>query len=70
MYVCLCHGITDREIRKQCAAAPRCSVAEIYSARGVAPKCGKCVAMVRDLVTDARQQSPAEALRLPELAFA
>lgn len=70
MYVCLCHGITDREIRKQCTTAPRCSVAEIYSARGVAPKCGKCVAMVRELIIESREQCRAETPRLPELAFA
>jgi bacterioferritin-associated ferredoxin len=38
MYVCLCHGITDGEIRR-------------YRERGVAPKCGKCVATVRAILS-------------------
>ncbi len=53
MYVCLCHGISDREIRSRCASAP-CSVAEIYLARGVAPKCGKCVASVKALLAETK----------------
>ncbi len=49
MYVCLCNGFTDREIRRT-AEASACSVSEIYRALGSAPKCGKCVPFVRDLL--------------------
>ena len=55
MYVCLCHGISDREIRARCAKSPGCSVAQVYQAQGVAPKCGKCVATVRSLIAEARE---------------
>ena len=55
MYVCLCHAISDRTVRAHCAASPTCSVAQIYQAQGVAPKCGKCVASVRALIVEARK---------------
>lgn len=53
MYVCVCHGISDREIRGRCAQEP-CSVAGIYRARGVSPKCGKCVSTVRAMLAEAQ----------------
>jgi bacterioferritin-associated ferredoxin len=52
MYVCLCHGITDREIRRRSTEAS-CSVSTIYQARGVTPKCGKCVSLVRTILREA-----------------
>jgi len=55
MYVCLCHAISDREIRARCALSPSCSVAQIYRSQGVAPKCGKCVGTVRALIAEARK---------------
>jgi bacterioferritin-associated ferredoxin len=48
MYVCLCNGFTDRELRS--AAEPGCSVADAYRALGVRPKCGKCAPTVKDIV--------------------
>lgn len=54
MYVCLCHGITDREIRRQ-STTTSCSVSDVYQARGVAPKCGKCVSLVRAILREARR---------------
>ena len=55
MYVCLCHAISDRTVRAHCSKAPTCSVAQVYQAQGVAPKCGKCVATVRALIAEARE---------------
>lgn len=51
MYICLCNGYTDRQVRN---AAPRCAtVADVYRALGAPPRCGKCVPMVADLRRDA-----------------
>jgi bacterioferritin-associated ferredoxin len=51
MYICLCNGYTDRQVRN---AAPRCTtVADIYRTLGAPPRCGKCVPMVADLCRDA-----------------
>jgi bacterioferritin-associated ferredoxin len=59
MYVCLCHGYTDRQVRS--ATRPDGNVADVYRVLGSPPRCGKCVPMVRDLVragaTDDRDAS-------------
>ena len=49
MYVCLCNAITDREF---CAHAngENCTVSMVYQSLGAAPKCGKCVPFVRQLL--------------------
>jgi bacterioferritin-associated ferredoxin len=51
MIVCLCNAFTDRQVR---AAYPiaGCSAARVYRALGVQPKCGKCVPMVRQIVSE------------------
>ncbi|MBV8651278.1 MAG: (2Fe-2S)-binding protein [Alphaproteobacteria bacterium] len=54
MYICLCNGFTDRHVRSTVEAGD-CSVAGVYQALGCAPKCGKCVPVVRDLVKDYRR---------------
>ena len=49
MYVCLCHGFTDRDVRRVVSAGGS-TVGEIYQALGYTPRCGKCVPEVRDMV--------------------
>lgn len=49
MYVCLCHGFTDKQVRRAVADGCR-SVAEVYRCLGDRPRCGKCVPEVRSLV--------------------
>ncbi len=49
MYVCICKGITDTQIRAavQDGAA---SVREVRNSLGVASQCGKCSVLTRDIV--------------------
>lgn len=54
MFICLCNGLTDRQIRAHIAYTG-CSVAALYRRLGVAPKCGKCVAMVREIIEQANE---------------
>ena len=57
MYVCLCNGLTDRQVR--CAAqAGGCSAAGVHRLLGVRPKCGKCLPMMREIVRDLAQDTP------------
>jgi bacterioferritin-associated ferredoxin len=49
MYVCLCNGFTDKQVR---AAGSGCSVAGVYRSLGVQPRCGKCVPMVREILQE------------------
>jgi bacterioferritin-associated ferredoxin len=51
MYVCLCLGFTDRQVRAARERSDGC-VSGVYSALGGAPRCGKCVPMVRDILRE------------------
>ena len=41
MYICICNGITDREIR-ECAEAGLCSMRDLECSLGVGINCGRC----------------------------
>jgi bacterioferritin-associated ferredoxin len=54
MYVCLCNGLTDRDLRPHTMGATggRCSVSMVYQACGCRPQCGKCVPFVRQMLRE------------------
>lgn len=59
MYICLCNGFTDRQVR--CHADASCSsVSEVYRRLGCAPQCGKCVPVVREILKGAAALPEAE----------
>jgi len=52
LYVCLCHGITDSEIRD--AAAAGCdSMPELMMRTGCGSSCGSCIETATGLVAEA-----------------
>lgn len=51
MYVCLCKGITDTQIRAAVQDGAS-SLREVNRTLGVASQCGKCGLMARDIVRD------------------
>ena len=51
MYVCLCNGITDTQIRDAVDSGAE-SLRAVRKALGVANQCGKCASMARDIVRD------------------
>lgn len=51
MYVCLCHGITDKAI-EQAVAAGANSMPELKKQLGVATQCGKCATATKQLLLD------------------
>ena len=53
MYVCACHGFTEKQVNQAVSEGP-CSVAEVYRRLGETPQCGKCVCAVVDMVRGAR----------------
>ena len=66
MYVCLCNGVTDRQIRD--AAAAGCpTMSELTMRTGCGATCGSCVEMATSLLEDAQ---PAQPLPLPVLSHA
>ena len=52
MFICLCNGLTDRDVRAQCDSGG-CSVSMVYRGLGCEPQCGKCVPLVRQMVREA-----------------
>ena len=50
MYICLCNGLTDRDIRARCEGGY--SVAMVYRSLGCEPQCGKCVPYVRQMLRE------------------
>lgn len=64
MYVCVCHGINERDVAKAtCNGA--CKAADVFRQHGVRPKCGRCLSTLRNMVgegcADTRQNAPANA---------
>jgi bacterioferritin-associated ferredoxin len=53
MYVCLCNGFTDRQVKNVLAEMGACSTARIYRAMGVKPICGRCIPAVKDILRSA-----------------
>ena len=51
MYVCLCKGITDSQIRAAVADGAS-SLREVHRSLGVASQCGKCGTFARDIVRE------------------
>ncbi len=53
MYVCLCHGITDRRIR-EAADAGVTSMAELAATTGCSTACGSCGEIAQQLLDEQR----------------
>ncbi len=59
MYVCVCNGLTERDVRQ---AARRCGGAEpkqVYGHLGCDVACGSCIAHARTVIADENQNQPA-----------
>jgi bacterioferritin-associated ferredoxin len=57
MYVCVCKGITDRQI-KAAIADGASSLGQLRKALGVATQCGKCSVMTREILDDVLNEIP------------
>ena len=74
MYVCLCKGITDHQIRA--AAATGCeSLRDLRTELGVGSQCAKCVRHAREIMRDthvelapSRQREIAPVMYCPQTA--
>jgi len=52
MIICLCRGITDRDIARAMARGLR-SPGAVFAAADCRPQCGSCVAMMRGMMAAA-----------------
>jgi bacterioferritin-associated ferredoxin len=57
MYVCVCKGITDRQIKAAIDDGAH-SLGRLRKALGVASQCGKCSVMTRELLDEALSDAP------------
>lgn len=57
MYVCLCKGITDRQIKAAIDNGAN-SVGQLRKCLGVASQCGKCMVSARELLQECTAQTP------------
>jgi bacterioferritin-associated ferredoxin len=55
MYVCLCNGLTDRQVR-DAAVAGACRPSEVYRACGCSVQCGACARTMRSLIDEQAAQ--------------
>jgi bacterioferritin-associated ferredoxin len=66
MYVCICHGVTDKDIR-EAAEAGCSSVSELAMRTGLGTGCGTCGELASTLLAEARDRQD---FPLPVLAAA
>ena len=66
MYVCVCNGITDRQIRDVAAAGCR-SVAELTMRTGAGAGCGSCLDVAARILDEVPAERSPAAIALPVL---
>ena len=52
MFVCLCHGITDKQIQNAVREQGVGNVRELKQLLPVGSSCGTCVQMTQDIIND------------------
>lgn len=60
MYVCICKGITEKQIQEAVTARKSNNPKEILKALGVGSDCGSCVEDAVKTLVDAAARSPFE----------
>lgn len=70
MFVCLCNGVTEREIREVAQAGCR-TISELTMRTGCGASCGSCVGMATQLLDETHAAKPDKLPRpLPGLSHA
>lgn len=60
MYVCVCKGVTDHQIRQQVRDGAR-SWQDVREATGCATQCGKCACFAKSVTREAVHEARLEA---------
>lgn len=61
MYVCLCHRVTDTDIRRLVRTEGVCTLRELSRELGVATQCGKCGRCAREVLRETVNEVRSEA---------
>ncbi|WP_064747276.1 (2Fe-2S)-binding protein [Lysobacter antibioticus] len=67
MYVCICNGVTDRDIRQAAEAGCR-SLPELTMRTGAGANCGSCLELAASLLDQARGTIDLPLTVLPQAA--
>ena len=59
MYICVCNGITDAEIR-DCVRQGACCMADLQRELGVATQCGRCASYAHQIVGEHQPENAAQ----------
>lgn len=51
MYICICNGHKERDIREAAAAGLRCP-REVYAQLGKPPRCGRCLELAAQVIEE------------------
>lgn len=70
MYVCLCHSVTDSDIRRLVRTEGVCTMRELSRELGVATQCGKCGRCAKEVLREAVNEVRSEDALCPGLATA
>ncbi|MGK3965728.1 (2Fe-2S)-binding protein [Sorangium sp. So ce136] len=69
MYVCLCMGVCDREIREAMNEGA-CSVSEVMECTGAGTRCGSCRPTIAKLVGEGEAAAPPRRLTMAPVSSA
>jgi bacterioferritin-associated ferredoxin len=69
MYICICHGITDRDIRSRIHAGAS-DVSTLRAELGCGATCGSCLSEVERMLEETRSAAAARPLGVPVLQLA
>lgn len=56
MYICLCNGVTEREIRACCAENSARTLGDLECCLGVGTCCGKCKPAAGQILSESRAE--------------
>jgi bacterioferritin-associated ferredoxin len=69
MYICLCHGITDRQIRRAVEQGA-CSLGEVQMQLPVGGCCGRCEPAARELIREHATRAVEREVERADAAYA
>jgi bacterioferritin-associated ferredoxin len=67
MYVCLCNGVTDREIKRAINKGAS-NLEHLREELGVASRCGRCACLTQSIIDETLGELAVDAMALPYAA--
>lgn len=64
MYLCICNAIKEADVREAGRTGSAATASQYLRARGIAPKCGKCVREVHSILRNESGSLPGASVRL------